>query len=73
KQGVMMPIQNVKNLMLKDEVVEAVKQGKFSIYAISTIEEGLGVLTGMSIEDIDKRVNDQLEIYRKYDNKKESE
>lgn len=72
KQGVMMPIQNVKNLMLKDEIVEAVKQGTFSIYAVSTIEEGLGVLTGMSIEDIDKRVNDQLEIYRKYDDKKES-
>ena len=34
-QGVMMPIQNVKNLLLKDEVVEAVKQGKFDIYAMS--------------------------------------
>lgn len=70
KQGVMMPIQNVKNLMLKDEVIEAVKQGEFSIYAISTIEEGLEILTGMSIDEIDKKVNEQLEIYRKSDDDK---
>ena len=70
KQGVMMPIQNVKNLMLKDEIIEAVKQGQFSIYAISTIEEGLEILTGMSIDEIDKRVNEQLEIYRKSDDDK---
>ncbi|GAA0700676.1 ATP-binding protein [Paraclostridium ghonii] len=70
KQGVMMPIQNVKNLMLKDEVIEAVKNGEFSIYAISNIEEGLEILTGMPIEEIDKKVNDQLDIYRKTDDEK---
>ena len=37
-QGVMMPIQNVKNLILKDEVIDAVKEGKFNIYAIKSIE-----------------------------------
>jgi len=67
KQGVMMPIQNVKNLMLKDEVIEAVKNGQFSIYAISNIEEGLGILTGLNIEEIDKKVIEQLNIYRKND------
>ncbi|MEG1410714.1 MAG: AAA family ATPase [Terrisporobacter sp.] len=72
RQGVMMPIQNVKNLMLKDEVVDAVRQGMFSIYAIATIEEGLGILTDMDIEEIDKKVNDQLESYRKHDDEKES-
>lgn len=71
KQGVMMPIQNVKNLMLKDEVIEAVKNGEFSIYAISNIEEGLSILTGMSIDKIDEKVNKQLEIYRKSDEKKD--
>lgn len=70
KQGVMMPIQNVKNLMLKDEVIEAVKNGEFSIYAISNIEEGLEILTGMPIEEIDKKVNNQLDIYRKTDDEK---
>ncbi len=72
KQGVMMPIQNVKNLMLKDEIIEAVKENKFSIYAISNIEEGLGILTGLEINEIDKKVNDQLEIYRKSDEEKKN-
>lgn len=67
KQGVMMPIQNVKNLMLKDEVIDAVKNNKFAIYAISNIEEGLGILTGLEMDEIDKKVHDQLEIYRKAD------
>ena len=67
KQGVIMPIQNVKNLMLKDEVIEAVKIGKFSIYAISNIEEGLEILTGLNIEEIDKKVIKELDIYRKSD------
>ncbi len=69
KQGVLMPIQNVKNLVLKDEVVEAVKNGEFNIYAISNIEEGLEILTGKSIEEIDNLVNKNLEVYRKVDNK----
>lgn len=46
-QGVIIPEQNVKNLMLNDEVVEAVEKGKFHIYAISTIEEGIEILTGI--------------------------
>lgn len=67
KQGIMMPIQNVKNLLLKDEIVQAVKEGKFNIYAISNIEEGLEILTGKSIDEIDKIVNETLEKYRKVD------
>jgi predicted ATP-dependent protease len=46
-QGVVMPTLNVKNLMLKQEVVEAVRQGKFHIYAVGTIDEGIEVLTGV--------------------------
>ena len=45
--GVMIPIQNVKNLNLSNEVVEAVKSGLFHIYAVSSIEEGIEVLTGV--------------------------
>lgn len=45
-QGVLIPHQNVKNLMLNDEVIDAVKQGQFHIYAIETIEEGIEILTG---------------------------
>ena len=47
EHGVMIPIQNVNNLQLSDEVVEAVKNKKFHIYSISTIEEGIEVLTGV--------------------------
>ncbi len=45
--GVMIPKQNINNLNLSEEVVQAVKEGKFHIYAISTIEEGIEVLTGV--------------------------
>ncbi|MCL5023974.1 MAG: AAA family ATPase [Nitrospirae bacterium] len=45
--GVIIPAKNVKNLMLKREVVDAVGEGKFSIYPIDTVEEGLEILTGM--------------------------
>jgi len=46
KQGVMIPESNVQNLMLKEEVVEAVTAGKFNIYAVKSIDEGIEFLTG---------------------------
>ena len=46
-QGVMIPKDNVRNLVLEDEVVEAVREGKFHIYQASTIDEGIEVLTGV--------------------------
>ena len=46
QQGVMIPESNVQNLMLKEEIVEAVKAGKFQIYSAKTIDEGITVLTG---------------------------
>ena len=45
--GVIIPHRNVKNLMLRQEVVDAVKDGTFTIYSIDTMEEGLEILTGM--------------------------
>lgn len=47
KQGVLIPASNTRNLMLKEEVVEAVKSGYFHIYPVSTIDEGIEVLTGL--------------------------
>ena len=47
KQGVMVPRDNLKNLVLKDEVVQAVLDGLFHIYGVSTIDEGIEVLTGV--------------------------
>ena len=52
--GVMIPVQNVNNLQLNDEIVEAVKNKKFHIYAISTIDEGIEVLTGVPAGKKDK-------------------
>ncbi len=46
-QGVMIPYTNLKNLMLIDEVIDAVKEGKFHIYSARTIDEGIQVLTGI--------------------------
>jgi ATP-dependent Lon protease len=48
RQGVLMPRANLRNLMLRSDVVEAAKAGKFHIYAVSTIDEGLEVLTGVA-------------------------
>lgn len=47
KQGVIIPYANLNDLMLKSEVVEAVRAKKFHIYAIKTIDEGIEILTGM--------------------------
>ena len=52
--GVMIPIQNVKNLNLSDEVVESVKNNEFHIYAISNISEGIEILTGVPAGKKDK-------------------
>lgn len=53
-QGVMIPIQNVENLQLSEEIVTAVKNKQFHIYSISTIEEGIEVLTGVPAGKKDK-------------------
>ena len=54
KHGVIIPVQNVKNLNLSDEVVEAVKDGKFHVYSVSTIDEGIEILTGVPAGKKDK-------------------
>ncbi len=46
-QGVLIPESNVKNLMLRRDVVDAVEAGQFSIYPITHVDEGIEVLTGM--------------------------
>ncbi|MDP2754114.1 MAG: ATP-binding protein [Nitrospirota bacterium] len=51
-QGVIMPTRNVKNLMLKKDVVEAVKDGKFFIYPIQRVDEGLEIITGMQVGEL---------------------
>ena len=54
KQGVMIPQQNISNLMLSDEVIEAVKEGKFFIYSVHNIDEGIEILTGVSAGELNE-------------------
>ena len=80
-QGVMIPESNVQNLMLKEEVVEAVEQGKFHLYSVKTIDEGIEVLTGVKAGErrqdgtfeegtvnykVDKRLNEMAEKLREF-------
>ena len=55
--SVIIPKQNVKNLNLSDEIVEAVKNDIFHIYAISTIDEGIELLTGVPAGSKDENGN----------------
>lgn len=52
--SVIIPIQNVRNLHLSDEVIESVKNKEFHIYAISTIDEGIEILTGVPAGKLNK-------------------
>ena len=47
EQGVMIPRRNARNLMLREDVVEAVAKGQFHVYAVGTVDEGLEILTGV--------------------------
>ncbi|MCB0068071.1 MAG: ATP-dependent protease, partial [Caldilineaceae bacterium] len=55
EQGVLIPATNVKNLMLRSDVVEAVKAGQFHIYPIAHVDEGIELLTGLPAGEPDKR------------------
>ncbi|MBI2166581.1 MAG: AAA family ATPase [Chloroflexi bacterium] len=80
-QGVMIPASNVQNLMLREDVVEASRQGKFHIWAIDTVDEGIEVLTGLSAGErgadghypegtinylVDKRLRETAQLMRRF-------
>jgi predicted ATP-dependent protease len=54
KQGVLIPQANVKNLMLRADVVDAVARNLFSVYPINTIDEGIEILTGITAGVVDE-------------------
>jgi lon-related putative ATP-dependent protease len=47
QQGVLIPSSNVQNLMLREDVVEAIREGKFGIYSAESVDEGIEILTGV--------------------------
>jgi lon-related putative ATP-dependent protease len=56
-QGVLIPKANVKNLMIKKEVIDAVKNKQFHIYPVATVEEGIAILTGKPVGKPDQEGN----------------
>ncbi|MFP3871114.1 MAG: Lon protease family protein, partial [Syntrophobacteria bacterium] len=88
KQGVLIPQKNVTNLMLKPEVVEAVRKGQFHVHPVSTIEQGIEILTGVEAgerrEDgtfpegtlfgkVDDKLREMAEIVKEFGKGKEEE
>jgi predicted ATP-dependent protease len=80
-QGVIIPKSNERNLMLKEEVIEAVKEGKFHIWSIETIDQGIELLTGVPAGErqpdgtypegsinflVDKRLREIVESMKRY-------
>lgn len=69
--GVLLPASNVNDLMLKEEVVQAAAEGKFQIWPIQHVDEGIEILTGHSAEEVNRRVTDTLshfaETLRRFD------
>ena len=57
KQGVLLPKQNILNLMLDHEVLEAVRKGLFHVWTVETVEEGIEILTGTSAGTPDEKGN----------------
>ena len=56
-QGVIIPYQNIKDLCLDDDVIDAVKENKFSIYTIKNVDEGIEILTGVPAGKLDENNN----------------
>ena len=81
KQGVLIPAENVDDLMLRDEVIEAVAKGQFHIYPVGTVEQGIEILTGVGagkhssngkfrlgsvFARVDARLHDMAQTMRKF-------
>lgn len=60
EQGVIIPHQNIQNLMLREDVVAACGEGKFHIYAIKTVDEGIEILMNLPASVVDKKVRTRL-------------
>jgi lon-related putative ATP-dependent protease len=57
EQGVLIPLANVKHLMLREDVIQAVGEGRFHIYPIETVEQGIELLTGLPVGERDDEGN----------------
>ncbi len=62
-QGVIIPYQNIKNLMLSEQVVEDVRENKFHIYAVKSIDDIIRLMTDMSIKKFHSKVDRNLKKF----------
>jgi len=62
-QGVIIPRRNLNNVMLGDDIERAVRDGKFHIWAIDSVEEGLEIVSGVSCLEFGRKVTDRLKDY----------
>lgn len=60
QQAVLIPSINVKHLMLRHDVIEACRDGKFSVYAYNNVDEAMEILTGKSAKQINSKVDARL-------------
>jgi len=65
-KGVVIPAPNAQHLMVREDVVEACGNGKFSVYAVSRIEEAVEILFGLPIEEVDKRIRAALNSRKRF-------
>ena len=57
EQGVVIPAANIKNLMLRHDVVAAAEAGKFRIYAVENVDQAIAILTGLPAGEVDANGN----------------
>ncbi|MCX6746674.1 MAG: AAA family ATPase [Candidatus Pacearchaeota archaeon] len=63
--GVIIPKSNVQSLMLNEELIKDIKDGKFHIYAVSTLDEALEILTNTKAEKLHEKVKEKMSLYSK--------
>ena len=88
RQGVIIPEKNIRNLMVKQEVIDAVSAGRFHVWPVSTIEEGIEILTGVEagalqpdgtypegtvFQKVDRRLVELAEIVKKFGKEEKNE
>ncbi|MGD8305456.1 MAG: ATP-binding protein [Ignavibacteria bacterium] len=69
KQGVIIPVQNVKDLMLREDVIDAVRNKEFHIYPIEKIEDGIEILTGVPAGQLTERGYPKNTVFALVENK----
>ena len=72
EQGVIIPELNLDNLMLDEEIIEAVKNGDFNLYSIEDIDEALEIMLDKSAEEIHRSAKEKLEEFAEKENEEET-